>query len=73
MTVYVNVPLIRQEKSMSCWHASARMIWAFKYKQCINPLNKTYQANTGVTPDQFVQLAKTLGLETVPRINMSYS
>ncbi len=73
MTVYINVPLIKQEKSMSCWHASARMIWAYKYKQCINPLSKVFTANTGVSTAQFVQLAKTLGLETVPSINMSYS
>ena len=70
---YLNVPLIRQEKTMSCWHASARMIWAFKYKQCINPMHSTYQANTGINPSQFVALAKTLGLESVPQINMSYS
>jgi len=70
---YINVPFIRQEKSMSCWHASARMIWAFKYKQCINPLSKIFESNSGVTPAQFVELAKSLGLEAVPEINMSYS
>ncbi len=73
MTVYVNVPLIRQERSMSCWHASARMIWAFKYRQCINPLSNVFSANTGVLPAQFITLARTLGLESVPLINMSYS
>lgn len=70
---YLNVPMIRQEKSMSCWHASARMLWAFKYKQSINPLKKMFNANTGIAPAQFVRLAKTLGLETVPRINMTYT
>lgn len=70
---YLNVPMIRQEKSMSCWHASARMIWAFKYKQCINPLGSVFAANSGVSPAQFIQLAKGLGLESVPEINMSYA
>ncbi len=73
MTVYVNVPLIKQENSMSCWHASARMLWAFKYKQCINPLNKVFKANRGLKPSQFIQLAFTLGLETIPIINQTYS
>ncbi len=73
MSRYLNVPLIKQEKSMSCWHASARMLWAFKYKQSINPLKGVYQANTGVSPAQFVTLAKSLGLESVKTINMSYS
>ena len=70
---YFNVPMIRQEKQMSCWHASARMLWAFKYRQCIDPLSKVFQANTGVSPAQFVDLARELGLETVPEINMTYS
>lgn len=73
MSRYLNVPLIRQEKSMSCWHASARMLWGFKYKQSINPLKKIYAANTGIHPSQFISLAKQLGLETVKTINMSYN
>lgn len=71
--IYTNVPVIIQEKEMSCWHASARMIWAFKYQQSIHPLSQTYQANGGLSPAQFVRLAQTLGLESVPEINMSYS
>ena len=70
---YYNVPMIRQEKQMSCWHASARMIWAFKYRQSIDPLSSVFQANTGVSPAQFVHLARELGLQTVPEIIMSYS
>lgn len=73
MSIYTNVPLIKQEKSMSCWHASARMIWAFKFKQSINPLKKIFAKNTGVSPAQFITLGKSLGLESVPSINMSYS
>jgi len=34
---------------MSCWHAAARMLWAFKYRQSINPLPKLFQANTGLS------------------------
>lgn len=49
------------------------MLWGFKYKQCIHPLSKVYDSDTGISPAQFVELAKTLGLETVPEVNMSYS
>lgn len=58
---------------MSCWHAAARMIWAFKFRQSINPLGKTYAANTGLSPADITRLAKTLGLETIPSVNASYS
>jgi len=69
---YITVPMIRQEKQQSCWHASARMLWAFKHRQSIDPLSNVFQANTGVSPAQFVDLARELGLKTVPEINMSY-
>ena len=70
---YLGVPKIRQESSMSCWHASARMIWGFKYRQSINPMRRVYDADTGVNPTQFVTLARTLGLDTVHTVNMSYT
>lgn len=73
MSIYTNVPLIKQEKSMSCWHASARMLWAFKYRQSINPLNHVYHENLGISSSQFVELAKSVGLKAVPKVNMSYS
>jgi len=70
---YLNVPMIFQEKSMTCWHASARMLWGFKYKQSINPLGELFKINSGITPSQFIELAKKLGLESVPEINKCYS
>ena len=70
--IYVNVPLIRQEKNMSCWHASARMIWAFKNYQCIHPMPSTFDTNTGLNAKDFIRLAKELGFKSVPAINMTY-
>lgn len=70
---YFNVPLITQEQSMSCWHASARMVWAYKNYQCVHPLPNLYQSNSGASPADFIRLAKELGLETVQIINQSYS
>jgi hypothetical protein len=49
------------------------MVWAFKYKQSINPLSKLFYADKGISSAQFVELAKTLGLESVPEINMTYT
>ncbi len=70
---YCNVPLIRQEMAMSCWHASARMLWAWRHLQSIHPLPAVYTRNAGLTPAGFVRLATALGLQSVPEINMSYT
>lgn len=70
---YANVPVILQKTQMSCWHASARMLWAFKYRSSINFMGATYTANRGILPRQFVTLARTLGLESTQRIRTSYS
>jgi len=67
-----NVPLIRQEKLMACWHASARMLYGYKRLACVDPLPATYKANTGLTARRFVELAKAVGLRTLPRVNMTY-
>jgi len=66
-----DVPMIVQETSNVCWHASARMIYAFKRKACAHPLPSQYRNNHGITPAQFVVLARELGLRTIPAINMS--
>lgn len=70
---YFNVPLIKQEKNMSCWHASARMIWAFKNYQSINPLPNLYDKNSGASLGDFIRLANELGLESVKEIIQSYT
>jgi len=67
----LDVPLIRQEKNMSCWHASARMLYAYRKNSSINPLPPAFQANTGLSPAAFVDLAKNIGLEMIPAVNTS--
>jgi hypothetical protein len=66
----IDVPRVAQAKSMSCWHASAYMLW--KYSQMktgrqgpMNTLLETYRDNTGVTPPDFIRLAKKVGLMAV--------
>ncbi|QEH32415.1 Papain-like cysteine protease AvrRpt2 [Aquisphaera giovannonii] len=63
---------IRQEKPNSCWHASARMLYGFWNQACINPLPADYDADQGLTAQQFIDLASNLGLSTLPRVNQSY-
>jgi len=67
------VPVIIQENTMSCWHASVRMIWASKKYQSIDPLPSIYSSNSGLNPDNFIDLANQYGLKSVPEVNESYS
>jgi len=67
-----DVPLIHQEKEMSCWHAAARMLWAFRKYQSIHPLPDVYDKNNGISVPEFVTLAKELGLNSVSKIVMTY-
>jgi papain like cysteine protease AvrRpt2 len=67
-----NVPMIHQEKSNSCWQASARMIYGFKKLSCISPLPKNYDHDKGLSASDFVRLAMAIGLRTLPQVSMSY-
>ncbi len=64
--IRLNVPMIYQEKQASCWHASARMLWAYRNRQSIHPLPADYDADMGLQPNDFSRLALTLGLYAVP-------
>jgi cysteine protease avirulence protein AvrRpt2 len=65
------VPLIVQEKPMACWHASVRMLFGYK-QQSADPMDAQYMADSGITAAQFIDLAKTAGLQTIPQVNQSY-
>jgi|SRR5271165_619775 len=66
-----NVPLIQQQKPMACWYASAQMLFAYK-QQSIDPMDPKYLADTGITATEFLTLAKSTGLQTIPQVNQSY-
>ena len=70
----LDVPFSPQMKSMSCWNASARMIWDYKHRMSsnLNPLPKVNVANKGISPKDFIRLAETLGMKTIGQVNMSY-
>lgn len=68
--IKLKVPLLAQEMSMCCWHTSAMMIWLYWQGQSgrqgpMNTLVPTYTANSGLYPQSFVTLAKTVGLNAL--------
>ena len=70
----LDVPTAEQAKSMSCWHASAQMIWWYWQAQSgrqgpMNTLAKAWADDTGlaVNVQDFVRLARKTGLKAVPR------
>lgn len=69
----LNVDHIMQERQMNCWHASARMLYAYRRSACINPLPQEYEDNQGIGAEEFINLARDLGLETLPQVNQTFS
>jgi hypothetical protein len=67
------VPHFPQEKPNSCWHAAARMVYGFKKAACIHPLPNNWTKDQGIAASEFVDLAKSVGLETLPKVNQSFS
>ena len=68
----LDVPVVAQSQTMSCWHAAAEMIWFYSQKQTkrhgpMFTLISEWVANSGVTVSDFVRLAKAVGLKAVPR------
>lgn len=70
-TLKLDVPTIAQELAYCCWHTSAMMIWQYWQGQTgkqgpMNTLAPTYTRNHGVSPQEFITLAKTVGLQALP-------
>jgi hypothetical protein len=47
------------------------MLYGYK-KMCADPLDAVYQANTGITDSQYIDLARAAGLVTEPPYPMTY-
>ena len=69
----LDVMHIMQEKQNNCWHASARMLYGYRKAACINPLPQEFTNDQGLQPEQFIALARDLGLDTLPHVNQSFS
>lgn len=67
------VPHIKQSYRWDCWHAAARMLWAYKYKQDAAPLPDAYAKKTGLNGGEIIRLAQQFGLRSLPTVNQTYS
>lgn len=75
--VKLNVPLVAQTKNMSCWNASAQMLWYYSQGVTgragpMNSLSDKFAANNGVSLEDFMRLARSVGLLPLPELE-SYS
>ena len=73
----LDVPTLEQEMSDCCWHTSAMMIWLYWQQASgrqgpMNTMGPTYEENTGLPPQAFITLAKTVGLKAIPQRNTWY-
>ncbi len=69
----LDVMHIMQERQNSCWHASARMLFGYKRAACIHPLPQEYDDDQGIQASEFIDLARDMGLETLPQVNQTFS
>ncbi len=63
----LNVPREAQQKSNTCWHAAALMIWRYSQGRTgragpMQSLGKKWENNKGVSPSDFIRLGKNVGL-----------
>ncbi len=69
--VKLDVPRVAQTKDMSCWNASAQMLWYYSQGKTqragpMNSLGKIFEDNKGLTIPGFIKLAKSVGLMALP-------
>lgn len=72
--IKLNVPVVAQKKSSTCWHAAAEMLWLYAQSKTgragpMNTLINNWDQNIAVSPGQFVTLAQKVGLKAIPNAN----
>jgi hypothetical protein len=75
MGLRLKVPVVWQDKSMSCWYASACMVAYYFEAGPRLGLPKQYAANTGINPNlgEIITLAKAEHLEAVLASNRNWT
>ena len=78
--IKLEVPLQAQERANSCWNTAAYMIWLYWQGQTgrQGPMNTVAPAyarsgSSGITPQEFITLAKNVGLSALPLKNLQTS
>lgn len=66
----LSVPLEAQQKTSTCWHASALMIWRYSQIKTgragpMQTLSDKWVKNNTITPLEFINLAKKVGLVAI--------
>ena len=74
--IKLDVPLVAQGKPNSCWNASAFMIWQYSQGKTgrqgpmmSHPVAYDRADVSGITPQEFVTLAKNVGMKALPLQN----
>lgn len=73
MGVKLNVPLVYQQRSMSCWYASACMVAYYREAGPRQGLPQKWNANNGINLKDFIRLAQAEGLLSIksPTTNLT--
>jgi len=65
-SIKLDVPLVAQGLSMACWYAAACMVSYYFRAGPRQGLPAKWTANKGITPTDFIALAKVEGLVAMP-------
>jgi ABC-type bacteriocin/lantibiotic exporter with double-glycine peptidase domain len=65
MGVRLNVPLVHQRNTMSCWYASVCMVAYFREAGPRLGIPEKWEANTGINLNDFIRLAQAEGLKSI--------
>ena len=66
MSIRLDVPLVGQVRSMSCWYACSCMIAYYRHPGPRLGIPEAWEANTGLSHDQWPELAANEGHREVP-------
>lgn len=71
--LYLHVPLYAQQKDMTCWFASARMVKCYKKIEQVTGLPDYYANNWGLQGGEVARLAEVEGFKYLPNDRPKFS
>ena len=74
----LSVPLEKQRKNSTCWHASALMIWYYSQSKTgragpMHSIGSKWEINDPIRPPEFITLAEKVGLRRIPNIETAHT
>ena len=73
MAIRLNVPLITQNQTNSCWYAAACMVAYFRKPGPRKGLPNKWIINNGILTTEILKLAKSEGLNTIHTTNSNFT